>query len=294
MPTLEQVYIRNQELTKTRALYKILQSQKARFIERLQRSEKHIKNLEIKITPDDLIDPFLDEIAPDVPEYLLTVLPTIMNEGAKGSIRRYKDLLPEGYSLSFDIETSPASNYLRDLEDLQLSQRQGSILKTTRDELRDIMARAIDDGKSYGELAKEIQQEDPWVFSKARATLIAVNEIGHAYGWGNHEPAVELGRQGYVLEKHWRTSQDERVRAKHTANEEAIVEGHEKGWIPLEMEFPGTKDQFAPSIKEIRCRCTSTHRITAIDDGKSLHHIPRGTSASEIKKKYFEIFGKKV
>lgn len=294
MPTLAQVYIRNQEITKTRALYKILQSQKARFIERLQRSEKHIAHLEIKITPDDLIDPFLDEIAPDVPEYLLTVLPTIMNEGAKGSIRRYKDLLPDGYSLSFNIETSPASNYLRDLEDLQLSQRQGSILKTTRDELRDILAKGIDDGKSYGEIAKDIQSEDPWVFSKTRATLIAVNEIGHAYGWGNHEPAVELARQGYVLEKHWRTSQDERVRAKHTANEEAIVEGHEKGWIPIDMEFPGTKDQFAPSIKEIRCRCTSTHRITGINDGKSIHPIQRGTSASEIKKKYFEIFGKKV
>lgn len=156
------------------------------------------------------------------------------------------------------------------------------------------MENGVNDGKSYGEIAKEIQNEDPWVFSKARATLIAVNEVGRAYGWGNHEPALELQRQGYVLEKHWRTSQDDKVRPKHTANEAAIVEGHQPGWIPLDMEFPGTKDQFAPSVKEVRCRCTSTHRITAINDGKSIHPISKGSSPEDIRKKHFEIFGKKV
>lgn len=59
-----------------------------------------------------------------------------MNQGAKNPIKRYKDLLPSNYSLSFDIETSPAEKYLRDLNDLMLSQRDGSILKTTRDRLR--------------------------------------------------------------------------------------------------------------------------------------------------------------
>lgn len=287
MTTKRERYIRNQETTKTRAIYKIFQSQKARFIERLNKREDTAKRLELKFNSDDLIDPFLDEIAPDVPEYLLTVLPTIMNEAAKETIKRYKDLLPEGYALSFDIETAPAAKYLADLEDLMLSQADGSILKTTRDELRRIMERGVEQGQSYGQIAKDIQAEDPWVFSKTRAELIAVNEIGRAYGWANHEPAIELQREGYVLEKYWTTSHDDKVRKRHKANEAA-------GWIPLSQQFPGTGDQFAPSTNEIRCRCTSTHRITGIDDGKQIHPIPKGMSAIDIKKKHFDFLGKKV
>lgn len=189
--------------------------------------------------------------------------------------------------MSFDVETEPAAKYLEDLKDLMLSQRDGSILKTTRDRLRRLMKDGINAGSSYGKIAKEIREEDPWVFSKARATLIAVNEVGRAYGWANHEPALELERQGYVVEKLWSTSKDDKVRPNHTANQAA-------GWIPLGKPFPGTQDQFAPSTNEIRCRCTSTHRIVAIQDGKTSHPIARGTPAKEIAKKHFAIFGKKV
>lgn len=149
------------------------------------------------------------------------------------------------------------------------------------------MEEGVANGDSYGQIAKQIQAEDPWVFSKSRATLIAVNEIGRAYGWANHEPAVELQREGYVLQKFWTTSHDDRVRPRHKANEAA-------DWIPLDTAFPGTFDQFAPSTNEIRCRCTSTHRITAITDGKTIHPIEKGTSAIDIRKKHFEILGKNV
>lgn len=119
------------------------------------------------------------------------------------------------------------------------------------------MAKGIDEGKSYGQIAKEIALEDPWVFSKSRATLIAVNEVGRAYGWGNHEPAVALQKEGYEMEKKWTTSHDEKVRRNHSQNEA-------DGFIPLDKEFSGTGDEFAPSTNEIRCRCTSTHKIVAI------------------------------
>lgn len=89
--------------------------------------------------------------------------------------------MPDDYALVFDIETEPASQYLTELRDLHLSQRQGSILKTTRDELRTIMANGIDEGMSYTEIGKQILEQDPFVFSKSRAKTIAVNEIGRAY-----------------------------------------------------------------------------------------------------------------
>lgn len=59
----------------------------------------------------------------DIPSYFLSVLPAIMKEGAKPEIARYKDLLPSGYELTFDIETESAGKYLAEMEDLMLSQR---------------------------------------------------------------------------------------------------------------------------------------------------------------------------
>jgi len=88
-------YIRNHENIKTRAIYAIFKKEKELFASILEAEEKRIGRWERKITEDDLIDPFLDQIAPDVPEYLITVLPKVMNDGAKEPIKRYKELLPE-------------------------------------------------------------------------------------------------------------------------------------------------------------------------------------------------------
>ena len=142
-PTNAERYINTHEKIKARAISAIFRKEKALFIEKLNTESKKF-SWEKKVSPDEFIDPFLDEIAPDVPSYLLNVLPSIMNEGASEPIKRYKDLLPEDYTLAFDIETSPASKYLQELEDLMLSQNEGSILRTTRDELRVIMADGID------------------------------------------------------------------------------------------------------------------------------------------------------
>lgn len=281
--TKAEKYIRNQEAIKTRAIFAIFKKQKALFIEKLLALQEK-KAYSLKAVNDDFIDPYLDEIAKDVPEYLLTVLPTIMVEGASESIARYIDLLPDDYGLVFDLPGEPAAEYLNQLEDLMLSQRQGSILKTTRDELRGIIARGATEGSSYGEIAKQIQETDPFVFSKARANLISVNEIGRAYGWANHQPALDLMAEGYILEKEWQTKHDDKVRPNHVANEKA-------GAIPLMQAFPGTGDQFAPSTREIRCRCTSTHKIVGIKTISGVQKIEKGTPVEAIKK-LFEILKK--
>lgn len=66
-----------------------------------------------------------------------------MTMGAAKNIRKYKDILPEGYRLAFDLPTAPAVKYINDLVDLNLSTRDGSTLKTTRDELRRILADGV-------------------------------------------------------------------------------------------------------------------------------------------------------
>jgi len=275
--TKRERYIRNQEAIKTRAIYKLLQEQKKEFVKLLEKQDKKALFYTKKGIDDDIIDPFLENIKAMIPEYLFTALPKIMQEGAREPIQRYKELLPDDYALAFDIETEPASQYLTELEDLHLSQKKWSILRTTRDELRTIMANWIDEGMSYTEIGKQILENDPFVFSKARAKTIAVNEIGRAYWWANHEPARVLQEDGYVMEKSWQSSDDDKVRPTHKENED-------DGWIPFDDTFSGTGDQFAPSTEDINCRCTSTHRVTGISDWKSIHAIPRGMTGIEIKK----------
>lgn len=78
--TKRERYIRNQESIKTRAIYKLFQKHKALFIDILEKEDKNHRILTTKAIGDDLIDPFLEDIKGDIPEYLLSVLPKIMEE----------------------------------------------------------------------------------------------------------------------------------------------------------------------------------------------------------------------
>lgn len=201
------------------------------------------------------VDDFFKKIREQVPNYLYFALPKIIKRWAAGPIKRFSRFLTDWYKIRFDIDSDPAVQYLERMRELHLSQRQGSISKTTLAELKDIIAKGVEMGYSYTQVAKQIREKDPFVFSKSRAKLIAVNEIWRAYWFGSFEPSRVLAEEeGYIMEKLWQTSHDDKVRQRHTANETAW-------WIPLDKQFPGTWDQYAPSTIDIRCRCTSTTRI---------------------------------
>lgn len=245
-------YLRNKRITTARAIYRMLKRWKSEFVVLLRKQEKKSAFYEVKA---DFIDEFLKDIRPELPDFLKDELPTVMKKWAAPQIAKYKDVLPQGYSLAFDLPTSPASNHVRELVDLHLSVRDGSTLKTTRDELRRIVADGIDKWSSYSEIADQIEELDPFVFSASRAKLIAVNEVGRAYGFANFEPARVLS-ENYVMEKVWDTKWDALVREEHLQNED-------DGWIPLDQPFSWTWDMFAPS-EDFNCRCTGSDRIVGI------------------------------
>ncbi len=199
---------------------------KADFVALLRKKDNKSAIWEKK---EDFIDDFIGDIKKDLPDFLKDELPAVMKKGAAPKIAKYKKLLPEGYSLAFNLPTSPASKYVRDLVDLNLSTRTGSTLKTTRDELRRIVADGIDKGSSYSEIADQIEELDPFVFSASRAKLISVNEIGRAYGFADYEPARVLS-ENYVMEKAWDSSNDALVREEHLQNQN-------DGWIPMDQAF---------------------------------------------------------
>lgn len=237
-------YIRNQEKIKTRAIAKILSEQQSLFCSMLENEKKDFI--------DDVVNNLIDETKSEIPNYLVETLPTIMNKALSEKKNQYKQI-PDNYNLSFDIETSPASEYIRNLEELHLSQRDWSINKTTNDELRRIIAQWIDDWFAYWWIAKQIKETNPFVFSKARANLIAVQEVWQAYWFANYQPMLDMNEQyWFIFEKLWVTNHDGKVRATHLENEGMW-------WIPMDKEFV-TWDMYAPS-HDFRCRCYMKDKV---------------------------------
>lgn len=282
--TTRERYLRNHERIKARAIARILSKQKASFCDHLETQKKSIQYKQGEDI-EFIVEVWLAIIASEIPDYLEHVLPWVMIEGARTPIKKYADLLPSGYSLAFDIDASPASNYIRDMRNLMLSERNGSILLTTKRELIDILSSGVQEWLSYGDIAKQIRGTDPFVFSKTRAKLIAINEVGRAYWWANHEPGRVLTKEGYVLVKRWATSRDEKVRDTHAQNAR-------DGDIAFDKNFSGTGDEYAPSSHDVNCRCTSTHEIVGIQKWLMRWNV-RGLSTLDIKKVFEKARSKK-
>jgi hypothetical protein len=177
-----------------------------------------------------------------------------MDRAYKQSLKPFKKYMEDYASwLVFNIESEPAVRFLRKMQTLHLSERDGSIYKTTKQQILTILRDWVRLGKSYWEIAREIRDTQPFVFSKARAKLIAVQETWQAYGWANFEPAKIMSSRWFKMEKHWWTSRDDRVRPTHTDN-------MKQWWIDIKKIWTWTWDMYAPS-KEFNCRCTSTFRI---------------------------------
>lgn len=136
---MTQKYLKNKRITSARAIYRILQQWKKDFIKLLEKEDKAF----ILEKKEDIIEGFISEIKYDLPDYFDETLPAVMVNGARKNIRKYKEILPEGYALAFDLPTAPAVQYLNELRDLHLSDRDGSTLKTTRDEIRGIIADGV-------------------------------------------------------------------------------------------------------------------------------------------------------
>jgi hypothetical protein len=130
-------YLNNQIRLKSKRIERIFKDQKKEFVKILNNWN------ELKAWKAfDPVDEFLSSSADQVPNYLYVALPVIMYQAIRDKIKEFAEL--GGFSLGFDLPTSPASNYIRDRSTLMLSTRQGSILKTTRDQLRNIIAEGLD------------------------------------------------------------------------------------------------------------------------------------------------------
>lgn len=157
--------------------------------------------------------------------------------------------------VSFDLVNPEAAEYIRKLKDLQLSNFRGSIQRETKNRIQKILVDAIEEGTSYGEVSRKIRaQAEAGVFSRARAELIATNQVGRAYGTGNDEMVRKfMFETSSLCQKSWRTVNDGNVTVECRKNQE-------QGWLGMEEAFL-SNDEHAPRIKNPRCRCVTTYRV---------------------------------
>lgn len=166
-----------------------------------------------------------------------------------GAAYRIRKMSLSKIGISFDLTNERATQYLESDRPLVLS----SMKETTKEHIKPILIEAQKSGKSYGEVAKIIK--DNYAFSYDRAQMIATNEIGHAYEYGNRVPMDDLQAEGYKVTKKWSTAGDNLVTPECGDYEDL-------GWIPLDDDFisgSGTQDQEAPRDSNPNCRCTTLY-----------------------------------
>lgn len=146
---------------------------------------------------------------------------------------------------AFDLKNPRAVAYIKS----RGAENVKGINDTTREILRAIVADGADEGLSYTDIAKNIRDRFD-MFSRARATLIAVTEVGNGYEAGNRILVDGLTEGGLEMEKSWLTVGDAQVDPECAANEA-------EGWIPVDQAHASGDMQ---PLAHPRCRCTELYR----------------------------------
>lgn len=162
-----------------------------------------------------------------------------------------------GVDLAFTVEHPAAVEYAR----VHAAEQVTKINDATRRYLNTIITDGIENGQSYGQIAKTITDRYadfavPWPQEhiQNRAHAVAVFETGDAYEHGSRMVADELAAEGLDMEKSWLTVGDNRVRPEHASNEA-------EGWIPLDDQF-GSGDAEPPT--DPGCRCTLLYQVKPV------------------------------
>lgn len=195
--------------------------------------------------------PYKDDIAKDLYDYEENTL----KRGAKTTITRMN---LGKFGIGYDVVNKKAADYLGEKLSHELSDAKGTIHDSTVDRIVDILYDGYEQGKSYKDISKEIQEQaEAGIFSQARGELIATREIGLAYEEGNFIPleAVQEENPDREVVKYWSTVNDDRVTEAH-------MENQNEGWVPLDFIYEASGgDEHAPGSDNPRCRCTQLYDI---------------------------------
>lgn len=233
--------LRRMEKKLEKGVLKALEKQQKYILSKARKLiEKSAKKVLLLKGLDEDIDRLIEEIDNDELESLiLASSESSMLFGARYRIKKSK---LGKYGITFDLSNELAISYLETDRPLVLAK----IADTTKKAIKPILIDSVKNGTSYNETAKIIRSLG--AFSKSRAQMIATNEIGHAYEWGNRIPMLDLKSKGFDVLKKWSTVNDSLVTPECLSNED-------DGWIDINSDF-NSGDQNAPRGDHPRCRCT--------------------------------------
>lgn len=147
--------------------------------------------------------------------------------------------------ISFSLDNPRAVAYIKDYGANLIK----GIDETTRNDIKSIVTKAIDEGSSYIAVAKEIKTLFDG-YSDHRTQLIAVTELGNGYQAGSFAAVQEATDTGLTFEKSWLTSNDDRVTDGCRINQS-------EGWIDQDKAF--TSGHMHP-LRFPGCRCVCQYR----------------------------------
>ncbi len=135
--------------------------------------------------------------------------------------------------------------------------------EATVNRLKELVAQAVANGRPPQEIAHALRYPDPdtgeelFVFSRARAQVIATTETAAALGAGQRQAAIEMGQD----QKQWITEDDPCDECQ--ANED-------DGWIDIDDSFSSGDDDIPGHPA---CRCTVIYRTRSIHEESIAPHV---------------------
>jgi uncharacterized protein with gpF-like domain len=251
-------YLRKQEMRLEKKIVARFKKQLSWLVEEAQKlpyfqDSKGFQRYASKSVRED-IDAFLEGL-PENEEMVNDIGQTVNDTYKRGARDINAKLGMAKVGVSFDLVNEDAANYLRTVKNLQLSNFRGSIQRETKARIQKILVDAIEEGTAYGEVARKIKsQAEAGVFSRARGELIAVNQVGRAYGNGNDTMVRRFMLEtSSLVQKSWQTVKDQNVTEECKHNEE-------QGWLGMEESFLSS-DKIAPRLSNPRCRCVTSYRV---------------------------------
>jgi len=145
----------------------------------------------------------------------------------------------------FDVMNPEAITYASEHAAEQVTK----INDVTKDRMRSLITHGVEDGWSYGRLARQIKTGFDGMTS-TRARRIAVYELRDAYETGQRVMIDRLSKHGLDMETAWLTAGDNRVRDSHRASAA-------EGWQEVGFVF-SSGGEHPPT--DPGCRCTSLYR----------------------------------
>ncbi len=190
---------------------------------------------------DEILDPsHYDNL---VKEYIAQVDAALLEAYQHG----YLDTL---VNFKFDVRNEVA---LERLKAYAASKVQG-IVDTTRDQMKDVLSEAFDEGVSVTEVGQRIAEKFAGIES-GRAETIARTETLTAVSLGRQDKRDDFKEEfpDKKLQKMWVSAQDDKVRDSHQELDGQVVDEDEE--FKANLKFPRDPDCDDPS-EVINCRCT--------------------------------------